>query len=182
MAEDEKIKINKFDGHDFWFCKMQIEDYAIPVVRLSLAKNVACNIVMENTTYFLVKALSNMYEKPSALNKVFLIRQLVNTKMKEGASVAYHVNVFNSILSRLVSFDIKFDDEVKALLLLSSLPESWSDNVTIISGSTGTNKLTFDNIRDLILRKYIRRKISREYSNSLLSAEDKGTGIKQNRG
>nr|GEU55761.1 retrovirus-related Pol polyprotein from transposon TNT 1-94 [Tanacetum cinerariifolium] len=50
-------------------------------------------------TYGLFKALSNMYEKPSASNKVFLIRQLVNTKMKEGASVADHVNEFNSILS-----------------------------------------------------------------------------------
>ncbi|GJS42187.1 hypothetical protein Tco_0567230 [Tanacetum coccineum] len=152
------------------------------VVRLCLAKNVACNIVKENTTYDLIKDLSNMYEKPSALNKVFLIRQLVNTKMKEGTSVAFHVNVFNLILSRLVSFDIKFDDEVKALLLLSSLPNSWSGTVTTVSGSTRTNKLTFDNIRDLILRKDIRRKTSGEYSNSLLSAEDKGRGRKQNRG
>ncbi|GJZ80926.1 hypothetical protein Tco_0645920 [Tanacetum coccineum] len=27
MAEDGKIKIDKFDGHDFEFWKMQIEDY-----------------------------------------------------------------------------------------------------------------------------------------------------------
>ncbi|GKC76207.1 hypothetical protein Tco_1126981, partial [Tanacetum coccineum] len=27
MAEDGKIKIDKFDGHDFGFWKMQIEDY-----------------------------------------------------------------------------------------------------------------------------------------------------------
>ncbi|GJR15594.1 hypothetical protein Tco_0798246 [Tanacetum coccineum] len=166
MAEDGKIKIDKFDGHDFGFWKMQIEDYlyqkklheplaeakptgmkaedwtlldrqALGAVRLSLAKNVAYNVVNEKTTYGLFKALSNMYEKPSASNKVFLIRQLVNTKMKEGASVADHVNEFNSILSRLMSVDIKFDDEVQALLLLSSLPESWSGTVTAVSGSTG---------------------------------------------
>ncbi|GJZ63485.1 hypothetical protein Tco_0619906 [Tanacetum coccineum] len=86
--------------------------------------------------------------------------RLVNTKMKEGAFVADHVNEFNSILSRLMSVDIKFDDEVQALLLLSSLPESWSDTVTTISGSTGSTKLKFDNIRDLILREDIRRKTS----------------------
>ncbi|GJY71033.1 retrovirus-related pol polyprotein from transposon TNT 1-94 [Tanacetum coccineum] len=61
--------------------------------------------------------------------------------MKEGAFVADHVNEFNSILSRLMSVDIKFDDEVQALLLLSSLPESWSDTVTTISGSTGMQKI-----------------------------------------
>ena len=27
MAEDGKIKIDKFEGHDFGFWKMQIEDY-----------------------------------------------------------------------------------------------------------------------------------------------------------
>ncbi|GKD04573.1 putative RNA-directed DNA polymerase [Tanacetum coccineum] len=184
MAEDGKIKIDKFDGHDFRFWKMQIKDYlqALGVVRLSLAKNVAYNVVNEKTTYGLFKALSNMYEKPSASNKVFLIQQLVNTKMNEGASVADHVNEFNSILSRLMSVDIKFDDEVQALLLLSSLPESWSGTVTAVSGSTGSTKLKFDNIRDLILGEDIRRKTSGEYSNSLLSAEDKGRGRKQDRG
>ncbi|GJR93581.1 hypothetical protein Tco_0265755 [Tanacetum coccineum] len=124
----------------FW--KMQIEDYlyqkkvheplakSIPVgikaedwtlldrqvvgvVRLSLANNIAYNVIKEKSTHGLIKALSNMYEKPSASKKVFLIRQLVNTKMEEGAFVADHVNKFNSILSTLVSVEIKFDDEVQ---------------------------------------------------------------------
>ncbi|GKC17976.1 hypothetical protein Tco_1014758, partial [Tanacetum coccineum] len=142
---------------------MKAEDWtmldrqALGVVMLSLAKNIAYNVVNEKTTYGLIKALSNMYEKPN------------------------HVNEFNSILSRLMSVDIKFDDEVQALLLLSSLPESWSDTVTKVSGSTGTTKLKFDNIHDLILGEDIRRKTSREYSNSLLSAEDKGRGKKHDR-
>ncbi|GKA41647.1 retrovirus-related pol polyprotein from transposon TNT 1-94 [Tanacetum coccineum] len=159
-----------------------LDRQALGAIRLSLAKNVAYNVVNEKTAYDLFKALSNMYEKPSASNKVFLIRQLVNTKMKKGASVIDHVNEFNSILSRLMSVDIKFDDEVQALLLLSSLPESWSGTVTIVSGSTGSTKLKFDNIYDLILRKDTRRNTSGEYSNSLLSAKDKGRGRKQDRG
>ncbi|GJR47128.1 retrovirus-related pol polyprotein from transposon TNT 1-94 [Tanacetum coccineum] len=118
-------------------------------------KNIAYNVVIKKTTYDLIKALSNMYEKPSASNKVFLIRQLVNTKMKEGASIADHVNEFNSILSWLMSVDIKFDNEVQALLLLSSLPESWED---------------------------ISRKTFGEYSNSLISTKEKGRGRKQDKG
>ncbi|GJU45327.1 putative ribonuclease H-like domain-containing protein [Tanacetum coccineum] len=99
-----------------------------------------------------------------------------------GDSVANHVNEFNSILSRLMSVDIKLDDEAQALLLLSSLPESWSGTVTVVSGSTRTTKLTFDNIYDLILGEDIRKKTSREYSHSLLSAEDKDRGRKHDRG
>ncbi|GJZ61378.1 hypothetical protein Tco_0617515, partial [Tanacetum coccineum] len=167
---------------------MKVEDrtlldrQALGAVRLSLAKNIAYNVVNEKTTYGLFKALSNMYEKPSASNKVFRIRQFVNTNMKEGAFVADHVNEFNSILSRLISVDIKFDDEVQALLLLFLLPESWSGTVTAVSGSTRSTKLQFDNIRDLILGEDILRKTSGEYSNSLLSAEDNGRGRKQDRG
>ncbi|KAL8104408.1 hypothetical protein AgCh_028569 [Apium graveolens] len=37
--------------------------------RLTLAKNVAYNIVKETITYGLIKALSNMYEKLSTSNK-----------------------------------------------------------------------------------------------------------------
>ena len=209
MAEDGKVKIDKFEGHDFGFWRMQIEDLlyqkklhlplseekpflmeqedwdlldrqALGVVRLSLAKNVAYNIVNERTTFGLIKALSNMYEKPSAANKVFLIRQLVNTKMKEGGSVTDHVNEFNSIISRLISVDIGFEDEVKALLLLSSLPDSWSGTVTAVSSSAGGAKLTFDGIRDLILGEDVRRRSAGEASSSLLSTEDRGRG--SNRG
>ncbi|GJU97189.1 transportin-1 isoform X1 [Tanacetum coccineum] len=51
------------------------EDYtlldrqALGVVRLSLSKNVAYDVVNVKTTYKLIKALSNIYEKPSTSNK-----------------------------------------------------------------------------------------------------------------
>ncbi|GKA04547.1 hypothetical protein Tco_0683667 [Tanacetum coccineum] len=133
-----------------------LDRQALGAVRLSLAKNVAYNIINKNTSYGLFKALSNMYKKPSASNKVFLIRQLVNTKMKEGASVADRVNEFNSILSRLMSVDIKFDDEVQALLYSLRCPRAG--------------------------QALLQQKTSGEYSNSLLSAEDKGRGKKQDTG
>lgn len=157
-----------------------LDRQALGVVRLSLAKNVAYNIVNVKTTHGLIKALSDMYEKPSASNKVFLIRQLVNLKMMEGSSATDHINEFNSILSRLISVDIKFEDEVQALLLLSSLPESWSGTVTAVSSSVGGAKLTFESIRNLILSEDVRRRSIGESSSSLLSAEDRGR--KSNRG
>ncbi|GJR31504.1 retrovirus-related pol polyprotein from transposon TNT 1-94 [Tanacetum coccineum] len=69
--------------------------------------------------------------------------------------------------------DVKLDAEVQALLLLSSLPESWSGTGTTVSGSTGATKLKFDNIRDLILGEDIHRKTSVECSSSLLTSKDK---------
>ena len=51
---------------------------ALGLIRLTLSRNVAFNIIKEKTTSDLLKALSNMYEKLSAMNKVYLMRRLFN--------------------------------------------------------------------------------------------------------
>ena len=45
--------------------------------------------------------------------------------MSQTGSVFDHINEFNMIVSQLNSVDINFEDEIKALILMSSLPESW---------------------------------------------------------
>ena len=62
---------------------------ALGLILLALSKNVAFNIIKEKITSDLLKALSNMYEKPSAMNKVYLMRRLFNPQMSEGGSVQY---------------------------------------------------------------------------------------------
>lgn len=90
-----------------------------------------------------------------------------------------HINNLNSILSRLGSVGIKFEDEVQALLLLSSLPDSWSGTVTAVTSSSGSKGLTFEGIRDLILGEDVRRRNSGESSSEQLNAV---RGRRNNRG
>ena len=47
----------------------------------------------------LMETLGKLYEKPSASNKVFLMKRLFNMKMVEGGSVADHLNEFNIVTS-----------------------------------------------------------------------------------
>ncbi|VFQ91536.1 unnamed protein product [Cuscuta campestris] len=152
---------------------------AMSMIRLSLTKNVTFNILKETTSKGIMEMLSNMYEKPSAANKVFLIRELVNTRMKNGTSVTEHINKLNSILARLLSVGIKFDDEVQALLLLSSLPDSWSGTVTAGTSSAGPDGFTFQKIRDLVPGEDVRRRSSGESSEESLNIV---RGRKNNRG
>ena len=58
-----------------------------------------------------------MYEKPSVMNKVYLMRRLFNLEVSETGSVSNHINEFNMIVSQLNSVDINFEDEIKALIL-----------------------------------------------------------------
>ena len=95
MAEEvgKSSRIEKFDGTDFVYWRMQIEDYlyrrqlhlpllgtkseamkaeewtllnrqVLGVIRLTLSRSVTHNVVKEKTITDLMKALSSMYEKP----------------------------------------------------------------------------------------------------------------------
>ena len=72
---------------------------ALGTIRLCLASSVAFNISKEKTTEGVMSTLSKLYEKPSASNKVFLMKCLFNMKMSEGGSVADHLNEFNTLTS-----------------------------------------------------------------------------------
>ncbi|VFQ69540.1 unnamed protein product [Cuscuta campestris] len=76
---------------------------AMSVIRLSLTNNVAFNILKEKTAKGITEALSIMYEKPSAANKVFLIRELVNTSMKNDTSVTEHINNWSGTVTAVTS-------------------------------------------------------------------------------
>ena len=128
----------------------------------------------EKTTSGLLKALSNMYEKPSAMNKVYLMRRLFNLQMSENGSVSDHINEFNMIVSQLNSMDINFEDEIKALILMSSLPESWDTVVAAVSSSRGSEKLKFDEICDVVLSESIHKREVGDSSGSALSVDRKG--------
>ena len=73
---------------------------ALEIVRLCVTVSVAFNILKETTTEGLIKALAKLYEKPSASNKVFLMKLLFNMKMSEGGSIADHLNDFNIVTSQ----------------------------------------------------------------------------------
>ena len=72
---------------------------ALGSIRLFLAPSVTFNITQAKTIEDLMKTLATLYEKPSASNKVFLMKRLFNMKMAEGGSIIDHLNDFNIITS-----------------------------------------------------------------------------------
>lgn len=61
-------------------------------------------MVKKKTILELMLAMSEMYEKPLANNKMYLIKKLFNLKMKEGFSVTMHLNEFSSITSHSINY------------------------------------------------------------------------------
>uniref|UniRef100_A0A2N9ESU1 CCHC-type domain-containing protein n=1 Tax=Fagus sylvatica TaxID=28930 RepID=A0A2N9ESU1_FAGSY len=143
-----------------------LDRQVLGVIRLTLSRTVAHNVVKEKTTAELMTALCGMYEKPSANNKVHLMKKLFNLKMAEGTAVAQHLNEFNTITNQLSSVEIEFDDEIRALIVLASLPNSWEAMRMAVSNSAGKGKLKYNDIRDLILGEEVRRRDAGETSSS----------------
>ena len=195
MGGEGKLRIEKFDGKDFMYWMMQIEDYlyqrklyrplkgvkpddmtddqwlemdrmALSVVRLSLTRSVALACAAEKTTMGLISKLKGMYEKPSASNQVYLIRKLFNLVLKEGDSVTEHINMFTAMIGQLSSINIVFEDKLQALTLLSSLPDSWVGLITSVSSAMSKEELKLEDVKDLLLGEELRRKNSSQQGGS----------------
>jgi hypothetical protein len=148
---------------------------ALGMIQLSLATLVAFNISKEKTMKDLMDALAKLYEKPSMSNKVFLLKRLFNMKMSEGGSVADHLNEFNTVTNQLISVKVDFDDEVRDLLILCSLPERWNGLVRDVSNSvSGSNTLKFDDVVGFILSEEMRWKSTSETSGNALNMDNMG--------
>ena len=57
--------------------------------------------------------------------KIYLILCLYNLRMKESDLVQAHINDYESLNSQISAQGTTIEDELKALLLMGSLPLSW---------------------------------------------------------
>jgi hypothetical protein len=148
---------------------------ALGTILLSLSASVAFNILKEKTTKELMDTMAKLYEKPSVSNKVFLMKRLFNMNMLKFGYVADHLNEFNTVTNQLSSVKVDFDDEVEALLILCSLPESWNGLVMVVNNSvSGSNTLKFDGVVGVILSEEMRQKSTGETSGNALKMENRG--------
>ena len=149
-----------------------------------MSKNMTHNFAKEKTTVGMIQALAEMYEKPSANNKVYLMKKLFNLKMFESGLVVEYLNSFNTIVNQLVSVGIKFDDKICALILLASLPNSWEPMKAAIINSIGNAILKFIDVRNAILVKKVWRKDFGEASTSnlVLNVDGRGRNYERNKG
>ena len=129
----------------------------------------------QKTMVDLMKALAKLHKKPSTYNKVFLMRHLFTMYMLEGGYVANHLNDFNTVTNQLSFVGVNFDDEVRSLLILCSLPESWDYLVMAVSNSaSGSSTLKFDGVIGVVLSEEMRQKSTGQTSRNALTAEARG--------
>ena len=117
------------------------------------------------------KKLEAMYEKNTFRNKATIIRRLVNLKYKDGKSMTKHTSDFQGLVNQLAAMKMPLEDELKALLLLSSLPDSWETLVVSLSTLALRGKLTMEMVKKSLLSEEARRKEKGESSSEVLVSE-----------
>jgi hypothetical protein len=198
MTRNLKMEIGKFNGKIFELWKLNMEYLLVDIdqwiavdpgtaprgtstdewkkmdrkanstIRLCLSNLVLLNVSEEARTKNLWEKLGNLYQSKSLVNKVFLRKKLYNLRMKDGDSVAEHLNTFNTVVSQLVSIEIKILDEDKCIILLCSLPDSW-DSLVVAIGSN-TTSLKFEEVVSSLLSEEMRQKNMEGHSKDALFA------------
>jgi hypothetical protein len=126
-------------------------------IRMHLSESVyytvqACTLAKE-----LWKTLSDTYKKKVVAMQIYLIRRLYNLRMKESDSIMAHLNEYEGVISQLSAQGMTIDDELKALVLMSSLPPSWETFVTTIYNASVT-AVKYTETTSSILSEDARRK------------------------
>ncbi|GBP96639.1 Retrovirus-related Pol polyprotein from transposon TNT 1-94, partial [Eumeta japonica] len=76
--------------------------------------------------------LTEIYKRSGPIQKVNLFKQLLNLNMKESTSMVEFLNSFSNIVEKLNEAGIQIQDELLAIILLSSLPKDYENFVMII--------------------------------------------------
>ncbi|KAE8658916.1 hypothetical protein F3Y22_tig00116965pilonHSYRG00268 [Hibiscus syriacus] len=97
----------------------------VTMIRKYIDKTLFEHVSTYTNAYELWTKLEFMIQKKTPRNKANLVRRLVKFEYKDGQSMIEHLNNFKGLVNQLTKIEIKIDDELQALLLLSSLPKIW---------------------------------------------------------
>lgn len=96
-------------------------------IRQWIDQSVFHHDAQETIAYMLWAKLETLDERKTVQNKASTIRRFVNLKYRETQSVFEHLSDFQRLVRQLTNMKMVLEDELQALLLLSSLPYKCSN-------------------------------------------------------
>ncbi|KAG8489146.1 hypothetical protein CXB51_017182 [Gossypium anomalum] len=99
---------------------------ALTQLHLHLSNEILQDVMKEKTTAALWKRLEQICMSKTLTSKLHMKQRLYAHRLEEGASVHEHLIVFKEILSNLEAMEVQYDKEDLGLILLCSLPPSYS--------------------------------------------------------
>ena len=84
------------------------------------------------------ETLASLYLMKSVEIRLHLKRRLYRFQLKGETSISEHINIYKKLFANLTNLDVVVDDEDKALILLSSLPDEGYETfvLRLVNGRT----------------------------------------------
>ena len=144
--------------------------------------NVLNHIANDTHAKTLWDKLETLYASKSGNNKLFLLKQAINLRYKEGTSIFYHLSEFQGCFDQLSSMGVKIEDEILRLWLLNTLLDSRQNLRVTLTNSTLSGVVTMDFVKIAILNEEVRRQTQQASSSQaeVLVTENRGSGRDRN--
>jgi hypothetical protein len=126
--------------------------------------------------------LESIYELKTAMNKTLVIKRLAKLEYQDGSGVIEHLNVFQCHINQLSAMKVNFEDEVQALLMLSSMPDSWNMLVVSVHNSAPDEKMTLDMVKNMLNEEARKKEKGDPSSSDAYVAESHGKNEARGRG
>jgi hypothetical protein len=149
---DEAIDAFGEKAKDTWTDAEKRKDRkALSLIQLHLSNNILQEVLQEKTTAELWVKLEEICLSKDLTGRLHVKMKLFSHKLQEGGSVMNHLSSWKEIVSDLQSIEVKYEDEDLGLLLLCSLPNSFSNFRDTILLSR--DKLTLAEVYDALQQK-----------------------------
>ena len=109
---------------------------AVAYIKCFIDMGLYNNFDEETSADALWKKIGVMFENKNAVNRVLVFRKTVRLRYQYGTNMAEHINAFQGLMNQTTSLEVPLADEVLALLLLRSLPNSW-ETLVVTLGNAG---------------------------------------------
>ncbi|KAF3641257.1 glutathione peroxidase family protein [Capsicum annuum] len=131
--------------------KCRKDQKVLSQIHLYLSNQILQDILKETTTNALWLKPTSLCMTKSLTIKLHLKQRLYSHRISEGMYLEDHLSVFREIISDLKTLEVKYDEEDLGLILLYSLPASYSTFRDKVLYSRDT--LTIDEVYDALFFK-----------------------------
>ena len=119
--------------------------------------NIKYHVIRETSTKKIYEILKSKYLIKSIENHLHLMRRLYSFQLKRGISISEHMNNYMKLLADLAYVDMVIEEEDKALILLSSLPDEDYETF-ILTLINGKQSLNYNEVSSTLVNHELRRK------------------------
>ncbi|KAH9669834.1 Integrase catalytic domain-containing protein [Citrus sinensis] len=133
-----------------------INNKAHSTIILHLSDDVLREVANEKTASGLWAKLEELFLKKSLAKRLYMKRKLYTFLMKEATVMKDHLDEFNKLILDLENVSIILEDEDVALILLSSLPDSYEHFVDTLL--YGRQTLTLKDVKNALESKDLKKR------------------------